>query len=105
MSVAREVTDATLMLVAATLAAATLARATPDSVATDSTATVVISYTITYQPVEDVVDVSCVVDVDECQRNTHRCDRRNARCTNTVGSYQCTCNTGYQGNGFVCSGN
>ncbi len=57
MSVAREVTDATLMLVAATLAAATLARATPDSVATDSTATVVISYTITYQPVEDVVDV------------------------------------------------
>ena len=25
-------------------------------------------------------------------------------CTNTVGSYQCTCQVGYNGNGIICEG-
>ena len=39
-------------------------------------------------------------DIDECQRQP--CDR-NADCTNTAGSYQCQCRSGYHGNGFTCS--
>ena len=36
-------------------------------------------------------------DVDECARGTHNCDS-NANCTNTEGSFFCTCNPGYTGN-------
>ena len=43
--------------------------------------------------------VKCV-DVDEC-KNPLACDS-NAECTNTEGTYTCTCNTGYFGNGLLC---
>ena len=36
--------------------------------------------------------------------NTHNC-HLNATCTNTNGSYNCSCNNGFQGNGFNCTGN
>lgn len=39
-------------------------------------------------------------DVDECQSDI--CDI-NAFCTDTIGSYFCTCITGYEGNGHNCS--
>ena len=42
------------------------------------------------------------VDVDEC-RGSNRC-HRNAECRNNVGSYTCTCRTGFAGNGYSCSG-
>jgi len=29
----------------------------------------------------------------------------NAICTNTIGSFSCTCNPEYSGTGFSCSGN
>ena len=35
--------------------------------------------------------------------NMSRCDE-NAKCTNTNGSYNCTCNNGYDGDGFNCTG-
>ena len=38
-------------------------------------------------------------DLDECLDNP--CDS-SATCTNTSGSYECACNTGYSGNGAVC---
>ncbi len=42
-------------------------------------------------------------DIDECAADTFTCDA-NAGCTNTYGSYTCTCNAGYSGNGKMCTG-
>ena len=43
-----------------------------------------------------------IIDIDECSTGTP-CDT-NAACTDTDGSYDCTCNSGYEGNGVTCSG-
>ena len=40
-------------------------------------------------------------DIDECTEDTDMCDP-NAECTNTIGSYNCTCTVGYTGNGRNC---
>ena len=42
-------------------------------------------------------------DINECVRNTDNC-HANAFCTNTEGSFLCTCLTGYAGNGVLCGG-
>ena len=42
-------------------------------------------------------------DINECEENPSSCDV-NANCTNTDGSYDCTCKTGYTGDGKSCSG-
>ena len=42
-------------------------------------------------------------DINECLRNTHSC-HDNATCTNTKGSFYCTCNVGYSGTGAFCTG-
>ena len=42
-------------------------------------------------------------DIDECETSIHSCDV-NAFCNNTIGSYICTCNPGYFGNGKSCLG-
>ena len=42
-----------------------------------------------------------VLDVDECADSSHDCDV-NADCTNTHGSYNCTCKPGYTGDGKTC---
>jgi len=44
-------------------------------------------------------------DLDECETGDHRTSNQchtNAACTNTVGSYNCICNTGYNGSGITC---
>ena len=43
-----------------------------------------------------------LLDIDECAIGTDMCDT-NANCTNTDGSYNCTCDNGYSGDGFTCS--
>ncbi|XP_068736764.1 uncharacterized protein [Montipora capricornis] len=43
----------------------------------------------------------CENDIDECS-SENNCDV-NARCMNTIGSYNCTCKKGYQGDGGNCS--
>ena len=42
------------------------------------------------------------VDIDECAEQSP-CDP-SATCTNTPGSYSCSCDEGYTGNGTTCSG-
>ncbi len=45
--------------------------------------------------------ISCI-DIDECAEDfLNDCDE-NAECTNTTGSYFCTCNENYSGDGTVC---
>ena len=48
-------------------------------------------------------DSSTSTDIDECEKGTDNCDD-NAECTNTEGSFECTCNTGYEGSGSNCDG-
>lgn len=43
-----------------------------------------------------------IIDVDECE-DPDVCSM-NANCTNTIGSYFCTCEEGYTGNGTECEG-
>ena len=43
------------------------------------------------------------VDVDECASGTHNCHSSLASCTNTVGSFSCSCNNPYTGNGRTCN--
>ena len=42
-----------------------------------------------------------ILDVDECSKNPCH---SNATCNNTVGSYICTCDPGYSGDGLNCTG-
>jgi len=42
-------------------------------------------------------------DFDECSLEPSPCDE-NADCTNTDGSYICTCKQGFTGNGSICEG-
>lgn len=46
---------------------------------------------------------TAVLDQDECLLKFHSC-HFNATCTNTIGSYTCTCNDGFLGNGTMCIG-
>ena len=45
----------------------------------------------------------CSLDLDECSLVPKVCDS-NALCSNTNGSFQCTCDSGFTGNGSVCHG-
>ena len=42
-------------------------------------------------------------DINECEDGTGNC-HGNATCTNTMGSFGCTCNSGFSGNGESCQG-
>ena len=44
-----------------------------------------------------------LVDIEECDLDTDNCDV-NANCTDTDGSFICTCNQGYEGDGVNCTG-
>ena len=44
-----------------------------------------------------------VGDVDECSLGTANCHAQ-ATCTNTIGSFVCSCKKGFTGNGTICNG-
>jgi len=45
-----------------------------------------------------------MIDTNECLKNNGGC-HSDAICTNTPGSFNCACKSGYSGNGFNCTGN
>ena len=61
--------------------------------------------TTTQTPVTHLVTflMPIAADIPECERGLDNCDP-NATCINTFGSYDCLCNTGFTGDGFICSG-
>ena len=45
-----------------------------------------------------------ILDVDECaMSSTNNCSA-NADCENAVGSFNCTCKSGFAGDGNTCTG-
>ena len=55
-----------------------------------------------YAMIHSVCVVLCA-DINECESNdSNNCDE-NAQCSNTEGSYTCSCNTGYTGDGVICT--
>lgn len=42
-------------------------------------------------------------DIEECTTDTDNCHTE-ANCTNTKGSFYCTCHHGYSGDGVTCDG-
>ena len=45
----------------------------------------------------------CFIDHDECANRNHSC-HANATCHNTIGSHNCSCNEGFNGDGLNCTG-
>ena len=50
-----------------------------------------------------LVNKTKCVDIDECEEGSHNC-HVNATCLNRIGSFLCSCNDGYIGNGVNCKG-
>ena len=48
-------------------------------------------------------DLLFVLDINECSTGNDDC-HINATCLNTEGSFTCSCNMGYTGNGRDCAG-
>ena len=46
----------------------------------------------------------CLIDIDECATQTAQCDVDHATCENLPGTFACTCDVGYTGDGFTCTG-
>ena len=44
-------------------------------------------------------------DIDECASSDTNDCHPDASCNNTVGSFDCTCLSGFEGNGTFCNGN
>jgi len=53
-----------------------------------------------YSPSSDLLICE---DIDECSNSTLNTCSADATCSNTDGSYNCTCNAGYSGDGFNCT--
>ena len=50
-----------------------------------------------------VLFVNIFVDIDECAAQPEPCSPLGI-CTDTDGSFTCTCRDGYHGDGFTCNG-
>ena len=54
-----------------------------------------------YVSLKCVRNTSNCTDINECDHNLDNCDM-NADCTDTIGSFNCTCVFGYTGTGQLC---
>ncbi|XP_044179849.1 uncharacterized protein LOC122961271 isoform X2 [Acropora millepora] len=59
-------------------------------------------YTWNDVPCTNCYNYTCFKDLDECTTGSHSCDV-NSVCQNAVGSYTCSCNAGYTGDGKPCN--
>ena len=51
-----------------------------------------------------IVLYNVIIDIDECENETLNACDVHANCSNNVGSYDCFCLSGFEGDGFICSG-
>ena len=60
--------------------------------------------------VSETMESSCplypllCIDIDECELGFDDCNE-NATCTDTLGSFSCACNPGFEGDGLNCTSN
>lgn len=92
----------TLMAPAPIPLVALLVTVTRDTVETGSCAWVS-KCTIIYTKKLLHIFLTLVPDIDECAAGADNCDGK-AACANTPGSFSCTCNQGYSGEGVTCVG-
>ena len=45
-----------------------------------------------------------ISDIDECAQDPHSCNKDNATCSNTEGSFKYSCKPGFIGDGHSCRG-
>ena len=51
----------------------------------------------------DRIHIFCHADINECMVDDSNNCHENAQCINTAGSYSCSCNPGYTGDGVNCT--
>lgn len=56
-----------------------------------------------HQPMYSLLNLHPLKDFDECGVHVDNCSLH-ATCSNTEGSFNCTCNEGYVGSGVICEG-
>lgn len=47
--------------------------------------------------------INFLLDINECKSGANDCHQKSF-CNNTIGSYHCICNEGYEGTGQTCVG-
>ena len=98
-SVQLKMITVTLMLPVAIALAVSPAAVTMDTLETESHAWVYAHLNLS----NSCYVYFCPLDIDECATRADNCDT-NAICTNSPGSFACTCNHGYTGDGVTCMG-
>ena len=49
----------------------------------------------------DQRSIDYILDINECETNTHKCSSENVICLNTEGSFKCICKHGFSGDIYI----